>query len=572
MTPCHCSDPLAPGTAPFRWSRAEVANAHDHFCQDDPQSQRQYAQHTAIPRSTLGYWLRRDEAAFADPDLHPDLVAFLRCSAGEAFLRRVVLAALTTFCLQGACGLRLLGAFLRQTQLDRFVACSRGALHPLLAHLESDLAAFRDQHQPPLARQMRPGPITVVADEHFHGPDNCLVAIEPVSNFILVECYAPRRDANTWEQAIREGIEDMPVEVVQLTSDQATGLLCCAEKGLQVAHSPDLFHGQRDLLKPVLLPLQRPIQETHKQLQKAAERTERLDVPDDQPQSDDELLALIDAVRQQMAAEQRLSEVSSRKEEAIEQVRGIGDDYHPFDRHTGVPLTAQEVDGRLGNHLDRLDEVVRQAGLGHRASEAVNKCRGWVGLLVGCVGWFWGLAQSRVEDLELTQQQEQMVREKLLPGCYGEAASGRARSPDERERLKEMATRLKGQAWAEGGALSELSEEERGRLQRVARETAGLFSRSSSCVEGRNGRLSLQHHGHSRVSHRRLVALTVIHNYLVERSDGTTAAGRFFNQKPPDLFDWLLERLPDLPRPAKKRRDTAAQRLSFPDSLWGETG
>jgi Family of unknown function (DUF6399) len=560
MTPPYCSQQPQPGTDPFRWPTAEATKAHDHFRQPDPLSQRQYAQQTGIPRSTLGYWTRRDDPAQADPLLHPDLVCFLGSRVGEDFLRRVVLAALTTFCLQGAAGLRLISAFLERTQLDRFVACSRGALHPLLVHLESDLAAFRDQHQPHLAGQMQPGSITVVADEHFHGPDNCLVAIEPVSNFILVERYAPRRDADTWKQAIRDGTQGMSVEVVQLTSDQAVGLLCCASKGLEVAHSPDLFHGQRDLLKPVLLPLTRPIQEAHKQLHKAAELTERLDVPDDQHQSDDELIALIEAVRRQRAAEQRLEEVSQRKEKAIEQVRGIGDDYHPFDRHSGLGVTAQEVGVRLGGCLDRLDELVEQAGLGERAKAAVSKCRGWVGLLVGCVGWFWGLAQTRLEDLELSQEQEQRVREKLLPGCYWEAAAGRARSSEERERLAEMAAKLKGQAWSEG-PLSELSEEERGRVQRVARETAGLFSRSSSCVEGRNGRLSLQHHGHSRVSQRRLSALTVIHNYLVERSDGTTAAQRFFGQKPPDLFDWLLERLPDLPRPAKKRRDTTAQTL-----------
>jgi Family of unknown function (DUF6399) len=565
MTPPHCSQQPDPRTDPFRWPRAEAAQAHDHFAGPDPQSHRQYAQHAGIPRSTLDYWLRRDQAALAGSELHPDLVAFLHCPAGEAFLRRVVLAALTTFCLQGAAGLRLLSAFLQQTQLDRFVACSRGALHPLLVHLESDLAAFRDQHQPHLAQQMQPRRITVVADENFHGPDNCLVAIEPVSNFILVECYAQRRDADTWEQAIRNGIKGMPVEAVQLTSDQATGLLCCAEKGLQVAHSPDLFHGQRDLLKPLLLPLTRPIEQAQKELHKAAGLTERLDVPAEQPQPDDELLALIEAVRQQMAAEQRLQELSQRKEKAVEQVRGLGDDYHPFDRHTGVPVTAQEVGVRLGGHLDRLDEVVTQAGLGQRASEAVSKCRSWVGVLVGCVGWFWGLAVSRVEDLGLTQEQERLVYEKLLPGYYWEAAARRARSPEERGRLAEMAGRLVEQAWAESGTLSELSEEERGRVQQAARETAGLFCRSSSCVEGRNGRLSLQHHGHSRVSQRRLVALTVIHNYLAERSDGTTAAQRFFNQKPADVFSWLLERLPDLPRPAKKRRDTAAQSTPQPE-------
>jgi hypothetical protein len=109
--------------------------------------------------------------------------------------------------------------------------------------------------------------------------------------------------------------------------------------------------------------------------------------------------------------------------------------------------------------------------------------------------------------------------------------------------------------------LFSLPEEERTELEEVARQTAGLFQRSSSCVEGRNGRLSLQHHGQSRVSERRLKALTVIHNYLVKRADGTTAAERFFGQKHKDVFSWLLERLPDLPRAAEKRRKTATSGL-----------
>jgi hypothetical protein len=140
-------------------------------------------------------------------------------------------------------------------------------------------------------------------------------------------------------------------------------------------------------------------------------------------------------------------------------------------------------------------------------------------------------------------------------------AAGRARTAEERKRLKEMAEGLKAEAWQEGGALFSLPEEERTELEEVARQTAGLFQRSSSCVEGRNGRLSLQHHGQSRVSERRLKALTVIHNYLVKRADGTTAAERFFGQKHKDVFSWLLERLPDLPRAAEKRRKTATSGL-----------
>jgi hypothetical protein len=34
-----------------------------------------------------------------------------------------------------------------------------------------------------------------------------------------------------------------------------------------------------------------------------------------------------------------------------------------------------------------------------------------------------------------------------------------------------------------------------------------------------------------------------VHNYYVKRSDGATAAERFFGAKPRELFEYLLDRL-----------------------------
>jgi hypothetical protein len=47
-----------------------------------------------------------------------------------------------------------------------------------------------------LAAGMPPRAVTVCEDETFH-PDVCLVAIEPVSNFIVLGQYAPDRTAAT---------------------------------------------------------------------------------------------------------------------------------------------------------------------------------------------------------------------------------------------------------------------------------------------------------------------------------------------------------------------------------------
>lgn len=553
MTPPHATDQPPPRTDPQRWRRADVAYAFDHFCQADPGSQRQYAQEHGIPRSTLGYWLRQEDPAYLDPLL----TAFLRSRTGDDFLRRIVLATLLTFHQQGAGGIRLIGSFLQLCQLDLFVASSYGALHTLATRLQTDLGLFADEQRPLLAAEMAPRTITLCADENFHGPHPCLVAIEPVSNFLLVECYRDRRDGDTWAKVIQEGLLGMHAEVVLLCSDRARGLLRCAHDGLGVIHSPDLFHGQRDLLEPLLLPLQRPIQQAEKDLQQARRHVASLD-GEVTPQelvamSLEEIGQLADAIRREQDAAEKLEQATEQKEQMVQEVRGLGDDYHPFDRQSGRAVTARQVGERLVQHVERLEQVAQQSGQTQRAQEALAKARTWLPTLVAVVAWFWGQAHKQVEELELSEKQESVVYQSLLAGHYWEMAAGRARDASERKRLKELGEQLQKEAWQETGALASLAEDQKKEVQRVARQCAGLFQRSSSCVEGRNGRLSLHHHGQGRLGAAKLKALTAVHNYVLKRADGTTAAERFFGSKPRDAFDWLLQRMPELPRPAAKR-------------------
>jgi Family of unknown function (DUF6399) len=258
----------------------------------------------------------------------------------------------------------------------------------------------------------------------------------------------------------------------------------------------------------------------------------------------------------------------ARQEQAHEAVRGLGDDYHPFDPQTGAALTEAEVQERLQRRLRTLAQVAHEAGLGGKAPEALARGQRWVAALVATLAWFWGVARTRVEELDLPEEVERAVYGALLPGLYWQQAARRARTAEESRHQAALAERLLREAWAEGGVLSRLGPEDQERVRRVSHEVVGLFARSSSCVEGRNGRLSLFHHGQTRLSAGRLKALTVIHNYVSERADGTTAAERFFGKKPRDVFGWLLERLPDLPRPAARRPKPAPQATAKAGEGW----
>ena len=58
-------------------------------------------------------------------------------------------------------------------------------------------------------------------DETFH-PQICLVAIEPVSHYLLLEEYSPKRDAETWNQVLDERLAGWPVTVCQVTRASPT--------------------------------------------------------------------------------------------------------------------------------------------------------------------------------------------------------------------------------------------------------------------------------------------------------------------------------------------------------------
>jgi hypothetical protein len=543
----------------FRWNRAESAQARHEFHNPDRASgsQRQFAKQAGVPRSTLQHWLHQAQ----HPELDAELAAFFESPSGYRFLRRLLLALHLVFHLAGPAGIRLLCRFLELTRLDRFVASSFGSQQALAVHLQAELVAYADEEKQRLGAAMPPKKITVCPDENFHGQQACLVAVEPASNFLILEAYHPQRDGVTWTAALKQALHGLPVEVVQVTSDQAKGLIACARDGLEAQHTPDLFHGQQDLSRGTALPLQRQVDAAQKVLEDvqahaAAHRQRQKDYehgprPPGRPPDFAATTQMAQACERGAASS--LEKCQQRQQETRQAVRGIADDYHPFDAVSGRPVTAAAVEKRLQHRLQAIEDVVTAAGLGESSQAAVAKARRWLVPLVASMAWFWEMVSELVSGLNLTAAAQRAFREQLLPGLYWEREASRGRDAEQKQQRRGMSKRLLEAAWSPVGVLGQMPEAKRAEIARVASEAVALFARSSSCVEGRNGRLSLYHHGQGPLSEVRLRALTAVHNYVVERGDGTTAAERFFGAKPRPVFECLLERMPELPRPARKR-------------------
>ena len=198
-----------------RWCRSQAAELVLQF-ENGNSSQRPFAQQAGVPRSTLQHWLKRKKNLDADPAL----VAFFESPTGLAFLHRLMIACHLTFTQQGTCGIRLVCVFLRRTGLNHLVASSFGSQQAVARQLEQVILDYGVSQRSPLASQMTPKSITACEDETFH-PQVCLVSIEPVSDFILLEVYCQGRDATSWTSQLTAALEGLPVEVVQVTSAEA---------------------------------------------------------------------------------------------------------------------------------------------------------------------------------------------------------------------------------------------------------------------------------------------------------------------------------------------------------------
>src|SRR4029450_7693753 len=106
-----------------------------------------------------------------------------------------------------------------------------------------------------------------------------------------------------------------------------------------------------------------------------------------------------------------------------------------------------------------------------------------------------------------------------------------------------------------------LSPETQDQLHDEAKRLATVFQRSSSNVEGRNGYLSLRSHQLRGLDRpRKRACFTAVHNFFLTRPDGTTAAERFFGQKPRSMFMAILESVELAPAPLRGYPETHQQR------------
>jgi hypothetical protein len=421
--------------------------------------------------------------------------------------------------------------------------------------VEEAIVTYRHEEHARLAKDMPTKAITLAKDETFTG-GLCLIAIEPKSNFIVLEQAAQGRDHDTWNALMEQALAGLNCQVIQATSDEAPGLLAYVEHHLGAHHSPDLFHVQHDLVKAVSGPMATKQRAAAKAANEAQEKVEHMQEhlqgarnaphkrgPGRPPRAAASLEQLVQAAQ---GARQEFERISSQREQVAQSIRMIGQLYHVVDVERGVRRNGRLIAADIRAQIGIIRSVAQHEGLTQTCLERIDKAERVVPKMQATIEFVSGYVQQQVRQLALPPPVSYALHAHLMPACYLERVAQR-RTVSAGEPLRALAARLRTPLFEPGGALVELSAGQQSQLNQQAKELAEVFQRSSSNVEGRNGYLSLRNHQLRGLDHpRKRVCLTAIHNFFLKRPDGTTAAERFFGQIPRSMFTAILDAV-DIP-------------------------
>ena len=544
-----------------RWDRFERAALFAQYRELRTQgmSERQAAQELNVPRTTLQAWRLWHDTL----DICPHVAAFFQSGPGLAFLHRIVIAFHLVCVEVGAGGIRLVCLFLNLTGLNRFVAASYGAQQQVNSQIEEAMVVYRQDETARLAQDMPHKDLTVTQDETFTG-GLCLITMDPESNFLLLEQLAQARDQTSWNAWMEPALAQFNCRVIQSTSDEAPGLLAYVEHYLEAHHSPDLFHVQHELVKAVSAPMATKERAAHKAVTHAREQLERLQThpqsvgaepekhcPEKAPK---EPMSLEQAEQALEAASREHERLAAQREEVKASIRGIGHAYHFVDLERGVRRNGQLIAADMQGHIEQIRTIAQHEGLSPSSCERIDKAERVVPKMQATIEFVSRYVRQQVAQLDLTPPVSFAMHAQLLPSSYLDRVA-QTRSVSDGAPLRELAERLRAPLFAPGGVLSALSPASQDQLHGEAKRLAGVFQRSSSNVEGRNGYLSLRSHQLRGLDlPRKRECFTTIHNFFLTRPDGTTAAERFFGQKPRSMFAAILESVELAPAPLSPPR------------------
>ncbi len=494
------------------------------------------AQETDLSKSSVHRLYHR----IVNRNQHPES-SLWESSEGQEWLRLLVLASILIFALQGGIGCERLSRFFHLLRLEHHIVVSPTALRSLRARMESAIIEYQQQQNEVISKISSQVEVCLAADETFFD-QVILVMLDLPSGYIFVEEMTENCQYETWHSRVVEAFKPLGLKVKYLVSERAKAIIKLALNDLGTDSISDLFHVLYDLNRSIGFELNCLATRLEKQISKA----------------------LLNQSKPEIIKQLKVKKQILQKSKIIYNhcCYSISTCLHPFDINHNTVQTTKLVEFKLEDIQATLQNIYTT----HRLQDprnGVRKLKNQIQSLSAIVDLWWFWVDQCLADNQHEANVILWVKESLLRAVYWQEQSQRTKNPNLRNDYN--TAYIKALAFLEQHPVTiDLSKLDREQWWNWAIWMVSKFQRSSSVVEGRNGYLSQIHHNRRGLSSKRLQVSTIIHNFSLKRNDGTTAAQRLFGQQFPDLFEYLVESIGELPQPRKSRKSSKAQTFTLP--------
>lgn len=508
--------------------RERAVNIFKCFRNNKKNSLRDTAKQTSIPKSSV-HRHKSNQAKRIDSVGH----SFFETEEGIAWLKRLFFAVILVFGIQAGVGSETISLFFNVILLTTYIATSPSCIRNVKQTMRNKIDDYGEEQMDEVLKRCGDKELHLGGDETFFGNTLFLVLMELKSGFIFKEELTEDRKYTTWDKCVGELLKGFK-KVLSFTSDGGLALLKLGKK-VGCDNVMDLFHLLQDIKRLFATKFHSKRRALQSKL--AVLKKTPLSSNDEQ----DKAIAAIHA---------GLAQLDKGQKSYWNTLFIVSTQSHPF-KQACEAQSSQEMETTLHQQETILRETAKACQIKDKnnllnrfkkrikpLSQLNDLWHAWVGQSISC----------KTHDSEI----KAWAQCTLLPYIYWKE---QVRKPKRSDTLKKHYQQLEKKAKTKLDAheltLKHLSDD----WLSWAESMAIKYQRTTSAIEGRNARLA-QHYFNSRgIRKSHVNPLTVLHNFWIKRNDNTTAAERLCDFRPPDLFEYLLKNMGDIPLPRSRNEN-----------------
>lgn len=460
---------------------------------------------------------------------------------GHQWLVLLIVSAVFLFGVKSNIGSETIAKFFAVIGAHLFIGLSKSSLHKIEQQIDDLTAKFGEMHDNKLIDEAKEIDLLAGVDETFFGKLKVLLLMDLPSGFILKENVSNNRDFDTWTKLTLPLVLKFK-SIKCLVSDKARALVKLANVSFECISSADLFHVMSYVKKFMQFQFSSKIRKCDSQVSKLEKE-------------------LAQALKNELESDEIETKIAQWQTERNQhrhnqyvyqqQLQEISAAVHPFDVKTADKKSSAQVKQSLNSSARVLRGVESTSNIDDKY-KLLTSFENEITRASSQIDSWWAWVNNSIGHFKLNTDKADWLLHKLLPTIYWKQQLKKTRSESMRIIYKQSFELSLNRLLTDP-----LTKTIDGDLYKEYESWANLlssyFQRTTSAVEGRHGILSQYVHSTRGLSEKRLNSLTVINNYYIQRSDGSTALERFAKIKPDCLIEFLMENIGDLPLPRKHK-------------------